>query len=308
MFRPDSLAVMISLLLLGTGALAQAQGVKRWKRVERSVSVSAGTGEVHQTLRLAPHVVTTVLFDTDIDPKATDVQPLRGLFSHLEVHTRHLLIKPAVAIPGAGVPPLVVHFADASAPRRMVFTLTTDKTDMDSVVEVLRQRADAEHLEAELMVERARCNALEERLAAARRAAFPEGLAAALLSGAIGSMGVIRKTHFVDVLQQGVTARWLDTYRSNGWAALLMELHNPPGATPWVPGLARLTPMDAEGRPTGEVLELSVQMKEARLASGQRARAVVLWQTPEGGGPAAYAVEVLDAARRRGPRWKRVEF
>ncbi len=299
---------MAAVLLLGTAALAQPQGAKRWRRVERSVSVSAGTAESVQRLRLAPQVVTTVLFDSDVVLEVADPEALRGLFTRLELETDHLVLKPAVAMPEKGVPPLVVRFTDGAAPAHLVLELTTDGDEVDAVVEVRRRPASAEQLEAELVELRSQCAALESRLATGRRPVPQEGLAAAILSGAIGHRSVVWR--WVDNLGvgQGLKALRLDTYRSGEWVALALELENRRGQETWVPGLARLTRLDADGRRTNEVLEAPVQLAEARLRPGQSARAVVQWRARVDGAPTAWALEVLDAPGRRGVRWSRVEL
>jgi hypothetical protein len=87
-----------------------------------------------------------------------------------------------------------------------------------------------------------------------------------------------------------------------------MHLENREGEEVWVPGVARLTRLDAEGRHTDEVLEAPVHMQEARLRPGQSARAVVQWRAPVDRARAVYALEVMDAARRQAVRWARVEL
>lgn len=311
MSHPGSLVLLVPVLLLSTGALAQLQDAKQWKRVERSVSLKAGAEESTLELRLAPSVVTTVLFDTDIDAEAVDVEPLRGLFSRVDVEARLLVLRPTVAMPAKGVPPLVVRFADGAAPRRLVLALTTDEREVDSVVDVLRQPAPAEELEARLVALRNHCEALEARLAAARRPALPRGLADAILSGAIEEEGVRRSKVEIGATSpttKGLLALRLVSYRSRQWLALGMKLENPVGSSPWVPGLARLTRLDAEGRPSGGVLEAPVRMRAARLAPGQGAQAVVQWQWSADSEVATYALEVLDATGRRGVRWPTVEL
>ncbi len=308
MLSHGSWKVAAAVLLLGTAALGQSHGAKRWRRVERSVTVSAGAEESVQRLRLAPHVVTTVLFDSEVVPEVWAPESLRGLFTRLELEANHLVLKPAVTVPEKGVPPLVLRFADAAAPRRLVFELTTDSDEVDAVVEVQRRPASAEQLEAELVALRSQYAALEAQLATARRPISREGLAAAILSGAIGQQDVVWR--WVDSLGigQDMKVLRLDTYRSGEWVALAVELENRRGEEAWVPGVARLTRLDAEGRRTDEVLEAPLQMQEARLQPGQSARAVVQWRTRPGGAPVPYALEVLDAARRQGVRWARLEL
>jgi uncharacterized protein (TIGR02268 family) len=299
---------MAAVLLLGSTVLAQPQGTKRWKRVERSVSVSVGASESVQRLRLAPHVVTTVLFDSDIVPEVADPEALRGLFTRLELEADHLVLKPAVALPEKGVPPLMLRFADADAPLRLVFELTTDPDEVDAVVEVQRHPASAEQLEAELVALRSQCAELVAKLAMARRPIPQEGLAAALLSGAIERQSVVWRWVDTRGIGRGLKALRLDTYRAGEWVALTLELENQRGGEAWVPGTARLTRLDAEGHLTADVIEAPVLMQDARLRPGQSARAVVQWRTRLDGVPTAYALEVLDAARQRGVRWARVEL
>lgn len=305
---PSGSLTMAAVLLLGTATLAQPQGARRWKRVERSVSVSAGASESVQRLRLAPHVVTTVLFDSDIVPEVAAPEALRGLFSRLELAANHLVLKPAVALPEKGVPPLVVRFSDADAPRRLVLELTTDSDEVDAVVEVQRRPASAEQLEAELVALRSQFATLEAKLAAARRPLPQEGLATALLSGAIEHEGVVWRWVDTEPVDAGLKTLRLDVYSAGEWVALVFELENPRGEEAWVPGLARLTRLDAEGRRTDEVLEAPVLMQDARLRPGQSTRAVAQWRTRLSAGRTAYSLEVLDASRQRGMRWPRVEL
>lgn len=307
MCHPGSLAMAVSVLLVGSVALAQPQATKRWKRIERSVSVGAAAPDSVRELRLAPHVVTTVLFDTNILPDAVALEGLRELFTRLEVQANHLLLKPAVAMPAKGVPPLVVRFADTSAPQRLVLVLKTDAAEVDSVVEVLRRPATAEQLEAELAALRAQYAALEGRLAAARRPVLQEGLAGAVLSGAVGN-GVVETTVEARSIERGLKAPQLVAYRSSQWVVLSMKLQNWAGEAPWVPGSARLMRLGTDGRPTGEIIETPVLLHEERIPPGQSARAAVQWRAPADGGPLAYELEVMDATRRRSVRWERVEL
>lgn len=310
MVHPGAWVVMASVLLLSTGALAQPQGAKQWERVERSVSLAAGAEETTLELRLAPNVVTTVFFDADMEVEEADLSSVRALFLRLEVQPRLLVLRPAVVMPEKGVPPLVVRFVDGDAPRRLVLVLTTQAEKVDSVVDVLRQPVPAEQLEAQLAALRSHCEALEERLAAARRPVLPRGLAAAILSGAIGEKGVTETliSRGGGLIFLGLRVRVPKAYRSIQWLAFHMTLENPPGSVSWVPGRARLTRLDVEGRPLGEVLEAPVQMREARLAPGRSAEMVVQWPLPPDDGSAAYALEVMDAAGRRGVRWSQLRL
>ncbi|WIG93881.1 DUF2381 family protein [Myxococcus sp. SDU36] len=306
MFPPGSLVMTAVVLLLGSAALAQAPNTKRWRRVERAVALSAGAGEPVQRLRLAPGVVTTVLLDSDAVLEGELPEALRGLFTRLDVTGSHLLLQPAVAIPAQGVPPLVLRFTDAAAPQRLVLELTTEANVVDSVVDVRRHPATVTQLEAELVALRERNALLEARLATARRPVPQPGLASAVFSGAIDPKGVLVKWMDDPASEAELKVRQLDSYRSGSWVALAVKLENPPGEAPWQPGIARLTALDSNGRPTGEAMELPLLLQEPRLRPGQSAIAVVQWPAPKRP-PHAYALELWDTGRRRGARWARLQ-
>ncbi|WNZ62063.1 DUF2381 family protein [Myxococcus sp. MxC21-1] len=306
MFPPGSLVMTAVVLLLGTAALAQAPDTKRWRRIERAVALSAGAGEPVQRLRLAPGVVTTVLLDSDAVLEGELPEALRGLFTRLDVTGTHLLLQPAVAMPARGVPPLVLRFTDAAAPQRLVLELTTEANVVDSVIDVRRHPATVAQLEAELVALRERNALLEARLATARRQVPHPGLAGAILSGAIGTTGVLGTWMDTPASEAELKVRQLDSYRSGSWVALAVNLENPPGEAPWQPGIARLTSLDSNGRPTGEPMELPLLLQEPRLLPGQSAVAVVQWPAPTRP-PPAYALELWDTGRRRGVRWARLK-
>lgn len=306
MFPPGSLVMAAVVLLLGTATLAQTPNTKRWRRVERAMVLSAGAGEPVQRLRLAPGVVTTVLLDSDAVLEGELPEALRGLFTRLDVTGTHLLLQPAVAMPAQGVPPLVLRFTDAAAPQRLVLELTTEANVVDSVIDVRRHPATVAQLEAEVVALRERIALLEARLVTARRQVPQQGLAGAVLSGAIAPKGVLVKWMDDPASEAELKVRKLDSYRSGSWMALAVKLENPPGEAPWQPGTARLTSLDANGRPTGETMELPLLMQEPRLLPGQSAISVLQWPAPSRP-PPAYSLELWDTDQRRGVRWARLK-
>ena len=305
MFPPGSLLMTAVVLLLGTTALAQTPDSKRWRRIERTVDLSAGTGEPIQRLRVAPGVVTTVLLDSDAVLEGEPHEPLQGLFHRLDFAGKHLLLKPAVVMPASGVPPLVLRFTDDAAPRRLVLELTTEASVVDAVVDVRRRPATVEQLEAELVALRERNAVLEARLASARRTVPQQGLVGAILSDAIAPSGVVVQWLEDKASEAGLKVHRLHSYRSGAWMAFAVRLENPRGEAPWQPGLARLIHLDPSGHPTGETLELPLLMQEPRLMPGQSAAAVIEWSAPVSP-PPAYALELWDTGRRRGARWVRL--
>ncbi|MFP2961151.1 DUF2381 family protein [Myxococcus sp. 1LA] len=305
MFPPGSLVMTAVVLLLGTAAVAQTPNTKRWRRVERAMVLSAGSGEPVQRLRLAPGVVTTVLLDSDAVLEGELPGALRGLFSRLDVTGTHLLLQPTVVMPAQGVPPLVLRFTDAAAPQRLVLELTTEANVVDSVVDVRRNPATVAQLEAELVALRERNAQLEARLATARRQVSQPGLAGAVITGAIDSKGVLVKWMDAPVSEAGLKVLKLGSYRSGSWLTLAVKLENPLGEAPWQPGIARVTSLDSNGRQTSETMELPMLLQEPRLLPGQSAVAVVQWPAPTRL-PSAYALELWDTGQRRGARWERL--
>ncbi len=305
MFPPGSLAMASVVLLLGMSALAQAQDTKRWRRFERTVPLSAGTGESIQRLRLAPGVVTTVLLDSEAVLESELPDAVRGLFQRLDVAGMHLLLQPSVAMPTRGVPPLVLRFTDDAAPRRLVLELTTEAAVVDSVVDIRRRPATVEQLEAELVALRERNALMEARLASARRSVPQQGLVGAILADAIARSGVSVRWLETEASDAGLKAHKLRIYRSGSWQAFAVKLENPRSEAPWQPGVALLIHLGQNGQPTGETLELPLLMQEPRLPTGQSAVAVV--ELPASMPlPSTYALELWDAGRRRGARWARL--
>ncbi|WP_426757289.1 DUF2381 family protein [Myxococcus sp. Y35] len=296
------------VLLLGTAVQAQTQETRRWRRVERSVALSAGQGAPVQRLRLAPGVVTTVLFDSDVALEAALPEELGGLFTRLDVTPNHLLLQPSVPMPETGVPPLVLHFTDAAAPQRLVLELVTEAGTADAVVDFRRRPATVEQLEAELAALRERNALLETRLATARRSMPEQGLAGAILSGAIAPSGVSSRWLRSDIVGVAWRVVRLDAYYTPTWMALAVELESPRDAAVLLPSLARLTPLSTDGQPSGDVQELPLLMLETRLLPGQRAVLVAQWRRASGKSPGFYALELLDSARRRSVRWARLKL
>nr|WP_286202587.1 DUF2381 family protein [Comamonas sp. JC664] len=293
------------VLLLGMSALAQAQDTKRWRRIERTMPLSAGTGESIQRLRLAPGVVTTVLLDSEAVLESELPDAVRGLFQRLDVAGMHLLLQPSVAMPTRGVPPLVLRFADDAAPQRLVLELTSEATVVDSVVDVRRRPATVEQLEAELVALRERNALLEARLASTRSTVPQQGLVGAILADAIARSGVSVRWLETEASDTGLKAHKLRIYRSGAWRAFAVKLENPRSEAPWQPGVALLIHLGPNGQPTGETLELPLLMQEPRLPPGKSAVAIVEWPASRPL-PSAYALELWDAGRRRGARWARL--
>jgi uncharacterized protein (TIGR02268 family) len=299
------LVMMVALMGAAAGAPPDAGG-DRARRDPRIV-LSGQEDAKDPVLRVAPGVVTTVLFDTPIVPASVDREALRGLFSHLVVDPSALVLKPARAMPLKAPPRLTVRFADESAPAHVTFVLVTDAHEVDASVEVVRKPASAEELATELTALRARCAATEAGLGALRRQCALSGLAGAILSGVVGYAGISAREVTSYPSESGIKADGpFFFFRAQGWAAMALDLDNPPDATPWEPGVARLRRWGKDGQPEGETLEVPVQLLGERLEPGERARVVVEWPQEAGAPPGDYSLEVLDRTGRRGVRWERL--
>lgn len=299
------LVMMVALMGAAAGAPPDAGGGRA--RREQRLVLSGQEDAKDPVLRVAPGVVTTVLFDTPIVPASVDRETLGGLFTHLVVDPSALVLKPARAMPPKAPPRLTVRFADESAPARVTFVLMTDAHEVDASVEVVRKPASAEELATQLTELRARCAATEAGLGALRRQCALSGLAGAILSGVVGAAGISARGITSNATESGIKAvRPFLFFRAQGWAAMALDLDNPPTAAPWEPGVARLRRWGKDGQPEGETLEVPVQLLGERLEPGARARVVVEWPLEAGAPPGDYSLEVLDRTGRRGVRWERL--
>ncbi|HZI14576.1 MAG TPA: DUF2381 family protein, partial [Myxococcus sp.] len=184
------LAVLV-MVLLGTraGAQTREEGTRALK-ARRIFLANEDKVPRDEVLRLAPGVVTTVLFDTPIVPASVDRAALGNRFTPLVVDPSALVLKPAGEMPEKDPSRLTVRFADEAAPSSITFLLTTDAREVDVSVEVVRKPASAEELAAELTELRARCAVTEAGLGALRKQCALSGLAGAILSGVVGEAGV----------------------------------------------------------------------------------------------------------------------
>ncbi|MFP2931845.1 DUF2381 family protein [Pyxidicoccus sp. 3LG] len=301
------------VLVVFAGTPAPATEVEAWRREERrEVRLAGDAPQDMQVLRLAPGVVTLVMFDSELAREPVDTTALRPLFERLEVNERSLVLKPRAELKGAGLG-LTVRFADGHAPGQVAFTLVTHPDVVDTQVEVLRKARPADWLLAELNSLRGRCAATEAGLVALRRQCSASGLVGALLSGELDLSE--------DITVRKVEARWsvrgdLDIrpevrtilLSSGALKVLGVELSNPPGQEPWVAGRARLVRLGPDGRPLGEARELPVHALGGRLVPGETAVVAVRWEEPEGGRATAVSLEVWDVSGRRGVRWERLEL
>ncbi|WP_147446549.1 DUF2381 family protein [Corallococcus sp. CA047B] len=300
--------VVLPMLVVALGAAAPARAGAPDKRVhqERRLVVRADEAATLHLLRVAPGVVTTVVFNDDILPASVDTRALAPLFAQAKVYPGVMVLRPSVAMPDASRPLITARFAGEDAPRQVTFLLVTDPKEVDTLVEVSRHALSPEALGEELALLRAQCAATEAGLALLRARCDQTGLGGAVLIGALGQAPVsverpVKALNGPGVKVVGSTV----LYRHITTRVMAFTLGNAPEAAPWVPGVARLTLLDADGKPGRVVLEAPVRMLDARLTPGMRGQAVVEWHMPNGSEPGArYLMEAWNQEADRAVRWE----
>lgn len=283
--------VLPALLLLATEVLAREGDTGGTRRID----VAGKAGDAVQALRVAPGVITTLVFDMPLDLEAlkAELDGLASRFGLVDVGVSRLTL---TLRPSAGFAPgtrqrVEVRFAGGEEPRRAVLELVSGpEAEAERQVEVRRQPPPPEERVAALEAREAACEA--ELAEVKARGAMP--LALLVLEGALtpkqrpGSAlhklkslkdkpasGAVELTHPV-------------LYRTPGRAVLSLLLYLPPGAQPWTPGGGAV-----EAR-TGRRLKVhGVAMRPPVLAPGTEALLAVEWEAPsEAGG--AVDVRVLE--------------
>ncbi|MBE4750228.1 DUF2381 family protein [Corallococcus sp. ZKHCc1 1396] len=303
-----SRAVVLPMLVMALVAAAPARAGAPDRRVhqERRLVVRADEATTLHLLRVAPGVVTTVVFNDDILPSSVDTKALAPLFAQVKVYPGVMVLRPSVAMPDSARPLVTARFAGEDAPRQVTFLLVTDPKEVDTLVEVSRHALSPEALGEELALLRGQCAATEAGFALLRAQCAQTGLGGAVLIGALGPEAVSfeRPTKALngpglEVMGSTVLYRHLTT------RVLAFTLGNALEAAPWVPGVARLTLLEADGKPGRVVLEAPVRMLEARLTPGMRGKVVVEWHMPKGLAPGArYLMEAWNQEGDRAVRWE----
>ena len=293
--------LVLTILLVGTTAVAQSRSPVTRERKARQLTLRAEEPPVLHPLHVAAHEVTTVTFDAPIVPESVDRSVLAPFFSRVAVHEDVLVLKASVDIPLGKAPVLTVRFAGSGAPAQVGFVLTTVETEVDSQVEVLRQDSGRELADL-----RARCAVTEAGLATLRAQCALSGLGGAVLTGVITRDGVS-----VDYLPKPSSSRGMTAqsphvlYRTESTRALSTSLFNSAGDAPWIPGFARMTPRGPNAPPPRE---LPLLMQVNQVAPGDHATVVVEWHAlPDLPAGTRVTLELLDAKGERGVRWEEVE-
>jgi uncharacterized protein (TIGR02268 family) len=210
-------------------------------------------GEVPRVY-VAPGVSTLLLFDAELGEVSLEG---RGRFSRVEVAGRALVLRPAGALEAGERLRLEVTFADGLVPARAVFALVTDPERVDGEVDVERRPRTAEELQAELDALHARCGA--------------SALAQLALWGRLGRESLLSEGFTGHYLARGVRMEQPWVHRTSTWRVLLLQVRNPEGTAPWVPGEALLWRPGEAADPRS----VPVYLDAFRLGPGEGGRVVV---------------------------------
>ncbi|WZX23533.1 DUF2381 family protein [Myxococcus stipitatus] len=274
--------------------MAQSQEVPRAREMKRRrVSLSVATADKPVELHVAPDYLTALEFDSPVDRNAVALEDSGGRLALFEVNGRSVVLKPALELgPGRSVE-LTIPFADGAAPSRVVFSLVTRPSEVDTQVMVARLPRTAEAIQAELDEVRAACSAKDAELEALRVRTVASGPAGMIFAGLLDKRGVKAESP-ESLLSQGgsdLVARDVVTYLSSGWGAVALRVRNT-GSDAWTPVEARLS-MATSGE---RINVLAVRMKEPRIEPGGAALVVVETGAPNWPSGAVLRLELRDSA------------
>jgi uncharacterized protein (TIGR02268 family) len=260
------------MLTPGAGAHQADDGTRR-------IDVTGKAGDTARELRVAPGVITSLVFDTPLDLEATQAE-LDALASRFELadvglSRTTLMLRPSARFVPGTRQRLEVRFARAEEPRRAVLELVSvPKAEAERQVEVTRQSPSVEERVAALEARGAACEAEQEVLKA--RNAMP--LAMLVLEGEVRPTqrrgGQLLKPRKYRRHPEDVELTQTLLYRTHGRAALSMRLNLSPSARHWVQGDAVV-----EDARTGRRLKVyGAAMKPPVLEPGSEGLLVVEWE------------------------------
>ena len=287
---------LLTLLPLMHATAAQARRVDDGTR---RIDVAGRAGDTARELRVAPGVVTSLVFDTPLDLEAmkAELEGLGARFGLADVGQSRMtmLLRPSADFTPGSRQRVEVRFSRGEEPRRAVLELVSvPKAEAERQVEVTRQRPPEEERVAALEARGAACEAELEAVKA--RSAMP--LAMLVLEGELkpdrhqGSRPLIPREDRTRL--EGVSLTQVFLYRAQRRAALSLRLNLSRRARRWVPAEAVV-----EDARTGQRLKVhGVAMKQPAMEPGSEALLVVEWDaTSEAGGTVDVRVLERDGER-----------
>jgi uncharacterized protein (TIGR02268 family) len=263
----------LASLLVGLAATALAAPAGR------SVVLTGKAGE-SPVIYLVPDSPTFILLDAPIVRESVHLEG-RARFAVVDVGDRTVTLSPAVALGPSERLALRFTYREGS-PQSVVFLLTGQPGEADTVVNVSRPQQTVEACRVELSATRERCEAQAkelEELKARPPAVSPAAVALAGLVDADG-MKVQEFREECNRVKGEFGAAQCRGLAASTWTVVALEVSNP-GPEPWAPAWAEVTPA-AGGEP-------------------RRARAVLSGHaTIPPGGAVSVAVEVEMPRRKQG--------
>lgn len=232
--------VAILTVLLGLTASAQPPSGSRERRARR-VALSGAPSDPVPELRVAAGVLTTLVFDAPLDRGSVELEG-RERFRLVDAGDRSLVLEPAVDVEPGERLGLRVRFAGGLTQERGVLALVSHASEVDTRVEVFRQKDSVELLHAELAEMRAQVKAQADELHALRAVRSSGGPAELILAGVLDHRWV--RTSRIKVSKEKGHKRALigesaTSFRAPTWAAISVKVRNV-GKKSWRPETARI--------------------------------------------------------------------
>nr|WP_225937057.1 DUF2381 family protein [Myxococcus sp. RHSTA-1-4] len=281
-----------------------ATGAQAWQvdGDARRIDTAGRAGDTARELRVAPGVVTSLVFDTPLDLEAmkAELEGLGARFGLVDVGQSRMtmLLRPSAGFSPGSRQRVEVRFSRGEEPRRAVLELVSvPKAEAERQVEVTRQRPPEEGRVAALEARGAACEAELEAVKA--RSAMP--LAMLVLEGGLKPEhprgGRLLKSNEDWPHPEDMELTQAALYRTKGRAALSLRLSLALGSQRWTPGEAVV-----EDARTGRRRKVhGVAMNQPALEPGAEALLVVEWEaTSEAGGIVDVRVLEREGARHVG--------
>ncbi len=278
MLQPSTPSFSLASLLVGLAATS-AQATP----AERAVVLTGKAGE-SPLISLAPGTVTLILLDALIVRESVQVED-RARFARVDPGDSSITL--ALRAPLGDGERLALRFTyREGSPSSVVFLLTGQPGEVDTVVNVSRPQQTAEACRVELSAMRERCEAQAKELEELKARPPAVSPAAVALAGFVDLKGVTARDFSGECFKVGGELRPVGCkgLGASTWSVVVFEVRNT-GGEPWTPAWAEVTPA-AGGEP-------------------RRARAVLSEQaTIPQGGAVSVAVEVEMPTRKPG-EWLR---
>jgi uncharacterized protein (TIGR02268 family) len=277
LIRPFTPPFALASLLVSLAAAAQA--VPAGRSGPRSIVLTGKAGE-SPLIYLAPGSFTFILLDAPIIRESVQVEG-RARFARVDPSDQGITL--ALAAPLAPTERLALRFTyREGSPQSVVFLLTGQPGEADTVVNVSRPQQTVEACRVELSATRERCEAQSKELEELKSRPPAVSPASVALAGLVDADGM-KVQRFLEECRRvtgGFGAAQCRGLGASTWTVVALEVSNT-GPEPWAPAWAEVTPA-AGGEP-------------------RRARAVLSGQaTIPPGGAMSVAVEVEMPRRKQG--------